>query len=340
MSDPSANAHARDLPPIVVVPVEAEKPGEVEPDRLTNMQQWQIEEFLRQTGKAENTQRTYRGQLQRFAAWSGKSWLEVTASDIGKYRRGLKEKGLKPSSVNQALNTLRSFYHWLRRSNGYPTGQPLPTDAIDLEREGELRADHLDEEEMALVWAALESGEEKTRVRDRAIVAVLSHGLRASEASALNVEHWNGRMLTVYRSKGQNISEVPLSRDARGHLEKYLEWRSQQGGMFEVTPESPMFLCQDPKSCGKRLGYKGLHRMVKRLGAIAGIDNLKPHRFRHTFGSEVTRKGVDPMFGKELMGIKSDRVFQRYTKGVFRQAAADAYLRAIGESENAEGVQK
>jgi len=71
--------------------------------------------------------------------------------------------------------------------------------------------------------------------------------------------------------------------------------------------------------------------MVKKLGAIAGIDHLKPHRFRHTFGSEVTRKGVDPMFGKELMGIKSDRVFQRYTKGVFRQAAADAYLRAIGE---------
>lgn len=46
---------------------------------------------------------------------------------------------------------------------------------------------------------------------------------------------------------------------------------------------------------------------------------------------EVTRKGVDPMFGKELIGIKSDWVFQRYTKGVFRQADADAYLRAIGK---------
>jgi integrase/recombinase XerD len=37
------------------------------------------------------------------------------------------------------------------------------------------------------------------------------------------------------------------------------------------------------------------------------------------------------LFGKELMGIKSDRVFQRYTKGVFKQAAAEAYLKAIGE---------
>jgi integrase/recombinase XerD len=48
----------------------------------------------------------------------------------------------------------------------------------------------------------------------------------------------------------------------------------------------------------------------------------------------VTRRGVDPLFGKELMGIKSDQVFERYTKGVFKQAAADAYLKAIGESEN------
>lgn len=47
----------------------------------------------------------------------------------------------------------------------------------------------------------------------------------------------------------------------------------------------------------------------------------------------MTRQGVDPLFGKELMGIKSDRVFQRYTKGVFKQAAAEAYLKAIAELE-------
>ena len=59
-------------------------------------------------------------------------------------------------------------------------------------------------------------------MHDRAIIAVLSHGLRASEASALNVEHWNGKILTVHRAKGQNVSEVPLSREARQHLEAYL----------------------------------------------------------------------------------------------------------------------
>ena len=319
--------------PIVIVPLQGgkvEEPRQAEPP---DFRHWQIEEFLRQTGKADNTQRTYRGQLVRFAAWCDKSWLDVTPSDIGKYRRELKLKGLKPTSINHALNTLRSFYQWLRCSNGYPMNQPLPTDAIDLERQPELQADHIEVEDLSQLWTVLEL-EEKTRVRDRVIIAVLSHGLRASEVSALNVEHWNGRILKVHRSKGQNVSEVPLSREARSHLEAYPEWRRQQGGSFEPLPESPMFLAQDPTSAGQRLGYKGLHRMVKKLGAIAGVDDLNPHRFRHTFGTEVTRRGVDPLFGKELMGIKSDRVFQRYTKGVFKQAAAEAYLKAIGEDEN------
>lgn len=195
-------------------------------------------------------------------------------------------------------------------------------------RQPEPQAAHVDGEDLGELWAVLEL-EEKTRVRDRAIISVLLHGLRASEASALNVGSWNGKILMVHRSKGQIVSEVPLSREARLHLEMYLEWRQQQGEMFEPLPESPMFLAQDPKSAGKRLGYKGLHKMVKKLGAISGVENLHPHRFRHSFGTEVTRRGVDPLFGKELMGIKSDQVFQRYTKGVFKQAAAEAYLKAI-----------
>lgn len=318
--------------PIVLVSLDGGQPSLPRPEKTPDLRHWQIEEFLRQTGKADNTQRTYRGQLVRFAAWCDKSWREVTPSDIGKYRRELKAKGLKSTSINHALNTLKSFYQWLRRSNGYPLNQPLPTEAIDLERQAEPQANHIEAEDLSQIWQVLEL-EEKTAIRDRAIIAVLSHGLRASEVSALNVEHWNGKILKVYRSKGQNVSEVPLNRDARQYLEAYLEWRQQQGSSFEPVPESPMFLAQDPKHTGKRLGYKGLHRMVKKIGKIAGVEDLHPHRFRHTFGTEVTRRGVDPLFGKELMGIKSDRVFQRYTKGIFKQAAAEAYLKAIGEDD-------
>jgi len=67
-------------------------------------------------GKLDNTHHTYRGQLVRFAAWCDKSWLDVTPSDIGKYHRELK-KGLKATSINHALNTLRFVSRGDQRSN-------------------------------------------------------------------------------------------------------------------------------------------------------------------------------------------------------------------------------
>jgi integrase/recombinase XerD len=322
--------------PITIVPLDGGRQEVRSPkdkEAPSDLRHWQIEEFLRQKGLANNTQRAYRRQLKAFSAWCNKSWLDVTPSDIGKYRRELKQQELKPASINHALNTLRAFYQWLRRSNGYPVNQPLPTDAIGLERVEEPQALHIDKEDLADIWHALHT-DEPTRVRDRAIVALLSHGLRASELSVLDVNHWNGKRLTVHRSKGQNVSEVPLSREAKQHLEAYLEWRQQTGGAFDPTPDSPMFLCQDPKHRGERLGYKGLYRMVKKLGAIANVEDIRPHRFRHEFGTSITRKGLDPLYGKELMGIKSDKVYGRYTQGALNLAAAKAYLQAIGEDED------
>jgi integrase/recombinase XerD len=75
-----------------------------------------------------------------------------------------------------------------------------------------------------------------------------------------------------------------------------------------------MFLCQDPKHQGERLGCKGLYKMVKKVA--------------------ITRKGLDPLYGKDLMGIKSDKVYRRYTQGALKQSAAKAYLQAIGEDED------
>ena len=83
--------------------------------------------------------------------------------------------------------------------------------------------------------------------------------------------------------------------------------------------------------CRAAVRLQGIAQDGEKGGGDLGGGAVKPHRFQHRFGTEVTRRGVDPLFSKELMGIQSDRVSQRYTKGVFKEAAAEAYLRAIGE---------
>jgi integrase/recombinase XerD len=118
--------------PIVIMPIEGGKQQEPRQAEPPDLRHWQIEVFLRQTGKADNTQRTYRGQLVRFAAWCDKSWLDVTPSDIGKYRRELKLKGLKPTSVNHAPNTLKGILwvvaaeQWLSRKQAVTNGCDRP----------------------------------------------------------------------------------------------------------------------------------------------------------------------------------------------------------------------
>lgn len=62
-------------PEVIVVPIDGRPQLAGWGEQGNQIHDWQIEEFLRQIRKAENTQRVYRGQLQRFAAWSQKAWL-------------------------------------------------------------------------------------------------------------------------------------------------------------------------------------------------------------------------------------------------------------------------
>ncbi|MBD2067186.1 hypothetical protein H6F93_06530 [Leptolyngbya sp. FACHB-671] len=69
--------------PIVIVPVDGGKQEEPRREEPPDMRHWQVEEFLRQTGKSENTGRTYRGQLIRrlfFAQESCDTTSKITTS--------------------------------------------------------------------------------------------------------------------------------------------------------------------------------------------------------------------------------------------------------------------
>ena len=55
--------------PINIVPLDGRKQRSPSiKDAPADMRHWQIEEFLRQTGKADNTQRSYKRQLKNFSS--------------------------------------------------------------------------------------------------------------------------------------------------------------------------------------------------------------------------------------------------------------------------------
>ncbi len=87
---------------------------------------------------------------------------------------------------------------------------------------------------------------------------------------------------------------------------------------------------------GSRLSYHGIYFAVEKIGEIAGIEDLHPHSFRHTYATDLLLLGVYPTHAWKLTGHQSDRAFRRYTLRSEQQAAIAAYYRAIGEEEEVE----
>ena len=314
------------LPPIRLITFDTDQRQATNPKTPTDLRWRRVEEFLTARTLTPNSQRAYRRELQRFLDWTDRAWAEVTPRQIAQFKAHLLEQGLSTNSTNRALATLKSFFAWLMKA--YPeTIQHNPTPAVSLEKVPLPPPRDLSEPELVALYSALgQRGE--TKLRDTALLAVLSHGLRAGEVCGLNVSDYDGVRLTICKAKDDSTGTVPLNRLSREELSAYLEWRQSQGELF---PDSPLFLSQGRNKGGSRLGYQGIYYIVKELGELAGIADLTPHRLRHTYATNLLLKGMDSLHARTLTRHKSEASFQRYAKRAKAAAAERAFYQAIGE---------
>jgi integrase/recombinase XerD len=295
-----------------------------------------IKEFLQASNLAANTQKSYRLELERFVTWSDKAWIDITPRDIARFKKYLKDecrtrqgKHLSPAAINQAITALKSFFNWFQLTGYLDPTAVLPTAAVKFEKLGEPLPRHLSPEQMEAIYQVV-TGDEDINLRDRALLAVLTHGLRAEDVSKLNVGDFDGTRLRFMRNKDRSEAIVPLRAAAREQIYAYLERRQSQCEV--MTDESPLFLTYDPRNPRQRLGYQGIYYFTKvRLSEATGIQDLTPHRFRHTYATELIELGVDSLLARSLTGHKSEKVFRRYIKGKQLTAAENAFFRAIGE---------
>lgn len=324
------------LPTIRVIPISSVPEQAAGMAQTGDLRLERVKEFLQASNLAANTRKSYRIELERFVTWSNKAWIDATPRDIARFKAYLKEecrtrqgKQLSASAINQALTALKSFYKWFQEAGYLELTEVLPTAAVKFEKLGEPLPRHLSHEQMELIAQAVK-GDRDIDLRDRALLAVLTHGLRAEDVSTLNVGNFDGVRLQFIRKKDKSEAIVPLRQTAREPIEAYLEQRQAQQEV--LTNSSPLFLTYDPRGGGQRLGYQGIYYFTKvRLGEAAKIEDLTPHRFRHTYATELVELGIDSLLARTLTGHKSEKVFERYIKGKRLKVAEDAFLRAIGE---------
>jgi integrase/recombinase XerD len=353
------------LPPIRLVASQA--PVLSRSTGPTDLRWLRVEEYFQTRSLSDNTQKAYRRELKRFLAWTDRAWSDLTPRQIAQFKAYLQGQNLSPNSINRALTALMSFFEWFRAA--YPEQIAHdPTTAVEMERVPLPPAKDLSEIEVAALYLALEERGE-TEVRDRALFAMLSHGLRAEEVVNLNVEDYDRVRLTIREAKDDSTGTVPLSRQAREQLNTYLVQRRSEES--DLLSDSPLFLSIGRNRVGQRLGYQGLYYIVKSLGKIAAeqaqlalkrqqsieqgeiepdlqdrwgqfsdvelkqiltLVNVHPHQLRHTFATGLLLRGVESLHARTLTRHKSEASFKRYAKRALSAAAERAFYQSIGEN--------
>jgi len=144
--------------------------------------------------------------------------------------------------------------------------------------------------------------------RDRAITLLMwANGLRSCEILSLSpgdVDFHNMSLRIL--GKGRKERMLPLAEPVAKLLLQYLahERPAHSAAMFFVVLKGPRR--------GQPMTYTGLHRVFRYHRLISKVPNANAHRFRHTFGANMTRCRVPLAILAKMMGHSSPQTTLRY----------------------------
>jgi len=145
--------------------------------------------------------------------------------------------------------------------------------------------------------------------RDRAMVlAMLLGGLRSAEVRGLLlIDVDQGRRRLRVRGKGGRERVVPVEPAFFAELAAYLRHeRPPRLG----TPQC--FVVLRGPTTGAPVSEAGLRSLFRRHRASSGAVRVRPHRLRHTYGTELAAAGIDLLALRQLMGHASPETTARY----------------------------
>jgi site-specific recombinase XerD len=175
-------------------------------------------------------------------------------------------------------------------------------------------------DEVARFWASFRTS------RDLAIVGLmLLQGLRSQEILDLNQDDLLLPEAQIrVRGKGSKTRFLPLAPEATQLLDHYLRLERP------ANSSSALFVSLKGPARGTRMTPAGLRSLFRHHRQTSGVKIANPHRFRHTFASDMIRAGVSLPALMQLMGhanIQTTFVYLQVTPlEVYQQ-----YARAIAQ---------
>lgn len=260
-------------------------------------------------GLSDNTQSSYRRDLEAFAGWlatQGLGFLGVNASCIQDYLSYRLERSLGARSSARFLSCLRGFYTYLIRE-AYLADNPV--DLIESPKMGVSLPKTLSEHDVDHLLAAPDC-KEAIGLRDKAMLELLyACGLRVTELISLSIDQVNLRQGVIrVTGKGNKDRLVPMGAEAEEALSAYL--REGRALLLGAKLSDVLF----PSSRGRVMTRQTFWYRIKYWAEQAGISaHLSPHTLRHAFATHLLNHGADLRAVQMLLGHSSVSTTQIYT---------------------------
>lgn len=253
-------------------------------------------------------------------------------------------RGSAPASVNRRAAAVRAFFEHLvmsgvREDNPVPAprrGQGLRPKARGvlghlgpgrarqggrLVRQQRLLPESLEPADVSAFLSDLVTH------RDRSIVLLMVFGgLRAAEVRSLRLADVDqGRRQVRVVGKGGRERTVPVDRAFFSELAAYLRLERPPG---LSTPEC--FVVLRGPTAGRGMTEAGMRSVFRYHRSTSGATRVRPHRLRHTYGSELAAAGIDLLVLRDLMGHASPETTAGYVHLSTEHVAAEyAAARAV-----------
>jgi integrase/recombinase XerD len=269
------------------------------PDGLESELRLVLEDYL-ESKIAPRTRVEYRIALRDFLMGTGLRTLAeilyLKANQVVRYRNGMQERRLSPSTVNLRLAAVRGLFNRLLRE-GKVQGNPADPELVEgLPVSDESRTQGLTLDEVKRI---LDSCDGTLRgLRDRALLMTLYfEGLRRSEASRLRYRDITTKrgLVEVRNSKNNPYATIRLRAEVKTAIDDYLEVLNRELRKLETRPEDPVFCSLSRlRSFGKRLSPSAINDIVKKRVRDAGIADkrITAHSWRHTSCTLALAAGV------------------------------------------------
>ena len=183
-----------------------------------------------------------------------------------------------------------SNFFWLRSSLG--CGRFRPARSRIRVKEPKRIPTPLSVDQVAKFWSGFRTS------RDMAIVGLmLLQGMRSHEVIALNLDDVQlAESRICVHGKGNKIRLLPLASETVLLLDHYLRLERPAG----CGPA--LFVSLKGRARGTRITPAGLRSLFRYHRRTSGEPGAHPHRFRHTFASDMVRAGISLPALMQLMG--------------------------------------